>query len=148
MEIILYYNHSDRKALTKDLTDDLSINNVYFKDEVNRSSPILSLTSNVDLSMYNYLYIPDLDRYYYINDIKYSKQHIYINCSIDVLMSFRSDILQLTTIINRSSSSYNLYLDDDKFKLLNYETIRTLKFPNGFTDQQLIMGVVGKGGGN
>lgn len=54
--------------------------------------------------------------------------------TLDLLELYKSDILTSEAIIERSSSTYNMYLRDDIYKAYGYPLIGCKEFPNGFTD--------------
>ena len=53
---------------------------------------------------------------------------------LDLLELYKQDILDSTAIIDRSSSSYNMYLRDDIYQAFGYPIIGCKEFPSGFTD--------------
>lgn len=60
-------------------------------------NPILIIKSELDLiNLVNYCYIPDLERYYFINGIEPYPNGVYrLQCQVDVLESFKTDILKV-----------------------------------------------------
>ena len=54
--------------------------------------------------------------------------------SLDLLELYKADILESTSIIERSSSSYNMYLRDDLYSAYGYPLIGCKEFPNGFSN--------------
>ena len=54
--------------------------------------------------------------------------------SLDLLELYKNDILESTSIIERSSSSYNMYLRDDLYSAYGYPLIGCKEFPNGFSN--------------
>lgn len=130
----LYYNKSDKRYINKSLTliNDISIE---LKSDTSIINPTLILSYNSEVMQANYIYIPELDRYYYIDNIIASTQKLIVECSVDVLMSWRSKIDNMDVIVERSENVYNLYLPDEKFKLYNYPLIQTKKFNPTTTTQ-------------
>lgn len=55
----------------------------------------------------NHAYIPQFNRYYFVNDIKYSEGFWYVSCTVDVLASFRTSILNSTQFVTRSTIGYD-----------------------------------------
>ena len=145
MQANLYINNSDERYINKNLTPLLNNVELYFKDDEDILNPVLKVTSINDILGANYLYLNELDRYYYIRSVTYSKQYILLNCEVDVLMSHKRDLLIQEVILKRQSNKYNLYQDDNEFRVLQYEAIRTQEFPSGFspTTQAFVLGVVG-----
>lgn len=119
MEITLYQNVSERINLSKTLNNAFEISGVILKDNTSILSPSLILTNNktddnLNIFEYNYLYIPAFKRYYYIdNIIQISNKMWQIDCSVDVLMSFKDKILLQTAFIERNENEYNTMLVDD-----------------------------------
>ena len=113
MEIILYRNKSDRRALNKTLENPLTIANALL---LNGNDSILSpqlILTGVNVSDYNYAYIADLGRYYFITSIDVVDTRRYrISCDVDVLMSFTDDIKNLSVISTHAQSNFNRYLPD------------------------------------
>ena len=153
MQAIYYKNTSDERYVNKKIAELGRTNNFYFKDDTNITSPTFKVSDSNISEDCNYIYVSDVNRYYYIRNKIYSKQCIYLECEVDVLMSFKDAILKQKCIVRRNQYLFNTYQKDEKIKLYEYDAVRTLKFPYGFNfgNQQFIMGVVGSsiyGGGN
>lgn len=52
--------------------------------------------------------------------------------SLDLLELYKDDILESTSIIERSSSAYNMYLRDDLYSAYGYPLLGCKEFPSGF----------------
>lgn len=86
---------------------------------------------------YNYMYIEEFGRYYYINDIKSFRNKLWIiSATVDVLMSFSTDILSATAIIDKAQSENisNLYLDDGSFVMDSRKYNNVIEFPSGLNE--------------
>lgn len=142
MTITTYSNASEEHVLDKDITKINDSISVVLKDDTNVLNPTLITSQNISHT-FNYIYISDFDRYYYVKNITYSQQRFYIECAVDVLMSFNSEIKDLYVIANRSSSYYNVYQKDDTIPFENRNVISTQNFPSGFNSQALILAVNG-----
>jgi len=71
------------------------------------------IVANIDFK-YTYCYIPDFGRYYFVHDAVIIAQNRYqYNLVVDVLASFRNNILDSSLYVKRSATSYNLFLPDD-----------------------------------
>lgn len=64
------------------------------------------------IPLYNYAYISDFGRYYFIEDIRYEIGVWIISMRCDVLASFQDDILNSRQYVLRSSSDYNSSIAD------------------------------------
>lgn len=70
-----------------------------------------------------------------VNSIKNIGKGIWdVPMQLDLLELYKADILASTAIIERSSSSYNMYLRDDLYSAYGYPLLGCKEFPNGFTD--------------
>lgn len=81
-------------------------------DNCSLSTPSI-IVANIDFT-YSYCFIPDFGRYYFVHDSVILAQNRYqYNLIVDVLASFRTEILESSMYVKRSASSYNLFLPDD-----------------------------------
>lgn len=63
-------------------------------------APTLILSRSTYDKNYNYAYMPDLKRYYFINDVvNLNNDNVRINLQEDVLQTYKDDILNSTAII-------------------------------------------------
>ena len=93
--------------------------------------------SNPVIYNYNYMYIEEFGRYYFIDEIVSVRTGIWtIRASVDVLMSFKNDILQCECIIDKieNEANANLYLDDGSFVMDSRKYNEIKEFPNGLND--------------
>lgn len=95
MNIELYKTNSPKNKINK-LLNTATIIHAKLLNDINLQSPILLLQDNNNsfLTNYNYCYIPYFQRYYFIESMnKNINGLITIKLSVDVLMSFASDIM-------------------------------------------------------
>lgn len=111
MILRLYKNFSKHENSTKLPNTNYTEVNVTLKKATSLINPTF-LIQGVDLSV-NYCQLVDAGRYYFVNDITLGNANIYeLSCSIDVLATFRSQILNKTYLIERSASQYNTTFND------------------------------------
>lgn len=149
MEIKLCQNMSENNIINKNIVE-VDTATASIKGALSVEAPVLILAYDADLQDINYLKIAEFHRNYYITDIVNLTGGRYeIKAKTDVLESFKSDILALNAIIDKSpASKANLYLDDGSFVTENREFMRVLNFPNGFNDDgEYILITAGGGGG-
>ena len=151
MTITTYVNTADKYVLDKSsslTTKNLAVS-IQLKDDSNFINPTI-IISNSLYHDFNYCYIAEFDRYYYVKDITYSQQRYYVQLEVDVLMSFKTEIAKLKVIANRSSSYYNTYQKDDSIPFENRSIISTQPFSAGFGGESMLLAVNGGGigGGN
>lgn len=62
----------------------------------------------------NYVYIPEFNRYYFINDIISIRTNMWrLNMHVDVLMSYKNQIKQMNAFVNRNEFEYDEMVKDD-----------------------------------
>lgn len=127
----LYVNNSPVEKIGKDLTGSHTINDVVLKRDTSILKPVLLVNSAQDIYTYNYMYISEFGRYYFIDDIRSVNNNMWeISAHVDVLETYKSQILGNQAVIKRQSAKYNTYLNDPEWKTYAYEQIVAFKFPS------------------
>lgn len=141
----LYFNKSDKRSIGKILSAVASIS-VELKEDTSITDPVFILRDASQYLPSNYIFVPDLARYYFINNVTLSHQRALIECHVDVLESYKEDLKTHTVILDRQQYDYNLYLDDPEFKIYQPTNVMTFNFPKGFdaTKQEYLLTVVGR----
>lgn len=144
MNLIFYVNVSERYALNKSLNEIFRTTGK-LKENTDIINPIYILKKSNNLQSVNYCFDVETGRYYFIQNIRKNIGGFWeIECSVDVLMSFRDGINNLDIVAKRQENTYNTYLNDPEFKTYNYPRITQKKFPIGFTsDSHIILTVAG-----
>ena len=128
---VLFYSHNKRINSLKTPTDGVTISCV-LKDNCSVTSPVLELKTN-GYPAYNYAYIADFNRYYYINDWTYYRGIWSCNLSVDVLTSWRSNILGTTAFVEYSTSNYSLDYTDNRIMSTQEKEISVSEIPSDLT---------------
>lgn len=122
MLTVTLYKFAKRRNSTKqpastDTHKDLS---ALMKSPSSVITPVITVKDNP--VGYNYVYISDFSRYYFINDISYSlgEWTLYLTC--DALASFKTTLGGLSAYILRSASNKNGYLKDKIYPLTGKHT--------------------------
>lgn len=139
-----YYNKSDKRYANKTLEvvyDDVELTYI---DKTDITNPVIKLGKAMEPLAYNYVYIPEFKRYYYMSQPTYEAGFYKIQLHCDVLMSFYDYYKNRNAIVKRNENLFDRYLQDEKIKVRNYDCIRTIQFPHGFESLNIILGVVGK----
>lgn len=101
----------------------------------------------VDITSFNYFQVPDFgNRYYFVVPplMTRNENTFEVTGQVDVLMSFKEDILNANGIIERNENEFMKYITDSKYTVLNYERIQTKLFPNSFpTNGEFVLIVAG-----
>ena len=129
MELKLYNTVSSNNTINKVLTDEVTFD-IKFKDVANIQSPVIKINSK-NLITSNYAFIPDFNRYYFIEQIIIESNNInslYMKC--DLLETYKEDILNSVGLIEVSKDGDD-YLDigyDNEIKkdVLIYESDKEL----------------------
>ena len=136
MNISLFINLSDNRNMTKSLTGEKTYD-CTIKRETGVVNPVIMITSTDDLRGYNYVYVPLYKRYYYAS-VTVGPNNVYtFNCNVDVLMSYKSQVLPKQAIIKRSASLYNLYMPDNNFYISSKVRRQIKTFSGGFDNSAL-----------
>lgn len=124
---------SNRFTLQGTLKNQTSVTNITV--EIEKSNPVIY--------GYNYMYIDEFQRWYFIDDIiNISANRWIIKASVDVLMSFKNDILSTSAVIDKAENEFtaNLYLDDGSFVMDSRKYNQVKEFPSGLnTDGSYIL---------
>lgn len=105
MDIKFYNTKTPKNYLMKVLSDEMALS-ISFKDKVNIINPVLIIKSDTFLN-YNYVYMEDLKRYYFIDTITFLNKNTYeLTLSLDVLMSYKDDILNSKGYVLKSNNNY------------------------------------------
>ena len=128
----LYYNSSDINYTNKAVEYIGDIMQLHFKEPSEIQNPTIYISREYNVKRANYIYIPDLHRYYFITKCDMEHQRYILTCKCDVLCSFFQYLKKKTCISKRSSNKFNLYINDDKLNLRAETRTLTFPFPNGF----------------
>lgn len=133
MEIKLYKTSSPRKKLVKELSDGITLTGT-LRGQSSVMSPSLQI-QDIAVIGYNYCYIPDFGRYYYINGINALRANLFeLSLGIDVLMTYAEAIRKNAAIVDKVQNfgaAYN-YINDGSFVNSNRMKQDIVNFPHGF----------------
>lgn len=125
MNILLYKTTNANNDLNKTISDKVELVGT-LRDASSVITPSILIQSNP--IGYNYAYIPEFGRYYYIKNITAFRKGAYIvDLKCDVLMTYREEILNMSGIVSRLTDGDAYATRDIKTKCL--ETHRRLDFP-------------------
>ena len=116
----MYNNKSGNNVVTKTLSSEKEMNGVFLKNDTSIINPVF-LLSGFDVSQFtdfNYLYVPSFHRYYFINNfVAKTGKIVEISAHVDVLMSYKSDILNYDAYVDRQENKNNRYLVDNQLPI-------------------------------
>lgn len=100
------------------------------------ASPVIELDigTTTNPAAYNYCYIPDFDRYYYISDWTWIENRLWeASLVTDVLATFRDEIGASTLYVLRSASAYDGAINDIYYPAKVSSTFQTVQQATPFT---------------
>ena len=144
MKIILYNNHSENNKLNKTIVKIVELQG-YLREQTSLVNPQIMIEFHPDqfegyvkddnqvyvvhngikitwdtfINNYvlsaNYVYIPDFNRYYFINDITSVRQNLWrLSLHVDVLMSYKNEINNTNAFVSRNEFNYDPMVRDDE----------------------------------
>ena len=85
MEIRLYNNISDNRTIRKKLLNEFSLTGT-LRDSCSLIEPVINIESS-NVLRFNYAYIPDFQRYYFVKEITNLRKNIWtLELEVDPLM--------------------------------------------------------------
>ena len=131
MTIKLYKYHGDNRKIEKPIELVQTINNATIVESMDIINPVIILEVGqtfASVVSFNYIYIQDLKRYYYVNNIEImSNGYIKIQCHVDVLKTYSKDILGSTQYVKRQQHKCTVQLADSEY---NIKSNRNLTIKN------------------
>lgn len=142
--ITLQKNLSDERTIGKTITSIATMTGT-LREESSIIDPVILISADLsDLTECNYMTIPDFGRSYYIRNIESVRANLVrITGHVDVLESFKSEILANNAIVSKQMVDWNLYLDDGTFRVYNNMRVQCKKFPNSFPAPQFYFALTG-----
>ena len=142
MDIILYNTVSDKRNLTKTLTDPLTLS-ISMKEPTQYKPFDVELSKGTGAAAKNYAFVPDLQSYYFLSTKEYGNGYLKLSFTLDVRMTFAPQIRALSGTVARNENVKNGYIMDGAYKSLIYKKVVTRPFPNGMTNDSLVLMTVG-----
>lgn len=144
MFINLYRNTSPPNYVNKSITEVISLEGT-LREPTSIIDPVVIVERDSPMG-FNYVHIPIFNRYYFVTGISSEVSNlIAIAMHVDVLMTYKDEIMQMNAIIKRQENQYNLFLDDGIFKAYQNTKHKVIKFPIGFTQFSYILALAGNG---
>ena len=106
---VTFYNFSKRRNSTKRPSGGTSYT-CLLKEDTSTARPSIAIKWNGSSSApagFNYCYIPDFGRYYWVNSWTYSERQWIAACSVDVLATYKTEIGGSSKYVLRAASDYD-----------------------------------------
>ena len=120
MVTIKLYSFSKKKNSTKQPTGSGTDFSCLIKTGSSIIEPVVLLKDNP--TGYNYAYISDFGRYYFVTDISYQIGEWALSLTVDPMASFKTEISTLTPYVVRSASTKDGYIKDSAYPLTGAHT--------------------------
>lgn len=144
MTVIFYKYDGIKNKINKTLENGLTVNDVIMQNDFDITNFDLLIKNTGFSSEYNYCYVQDLGRYYFIESVERMNGTIYkIRLSVDVLKSFSSQIENTHAIITKSKNPDDNFVDCEKSE--NY-TSEVLNLTDNFNHSGNLILVTSLGG--
>lgn len=150
------FNFSKRFNSTKvpTLGSGTSFTNVNLKDECSIFDPVITFAVSsfsvptIAPTLYNYVSIPKFQRYYFIDDWVYVNGVWEAHLSIDVLGTYKTSIGNMSTLVERSASSYDGNVMDSFYPRTVNSSISSVSMASAFygvapSNGTFVLGIVG-----
>lgn len=130
--IQLMLNTEPYNKIQKSPTVIITVNGT-LKDDCSLIDPEVIIDRAEAITDANYAYIEAFGRYYFIKNVEAYRTGLWlVSLHCDVLMTYASGILSSPAIVARSSSNFNMMMNDDHYYTQENPMIFTKAFPNGF----------------
>lgn len=121
MNIELYRCKSPKNKLNKTLEKTVTISATIYEYEQNRNRLSFRFTVS-DVGEFNYIYIPDYERYYFVESVSLSENGVNVyECECDYLMTYKTLINQLSVKCKGSTKKFitnNVIIDRKESNVL------------------------------
>ncbi len=139
----IFKTKSAPNVVNKVLTEVVAFDEVIFKEDTSLLNPTIIINGVSNSSSYNiedigtsnYFSIPKVNRYYFITDITMmSGGRVAITGKVDVLMTFKTDIIGSTQLIVRQEKKTNNFLIDTDIPLSSKKQVIEHEFGESIVD--------------
>lgn len=127
--VVIYMNNSGDDYLDKNLSGATTVS-CNFKQPVDIENPTIYISATDAYDQYNYCYIAEFGRYYWMKPVAGNGQTITFECESDPLMSFKGQIRSCPAVIARNPWHFDLYLPDNRLPIETRTASAVKKFPN------------------
>lgn len=144
--VVTFYNVSeDPKKVNKTLGGAIGAKSGELHAKTNNLKLSIKLPGTVYnvVKQSNYVFIDTFTKYYYLESYDIENNCIIINLNQDVLMSYKTQIREITATIARNENDYNGYLKDVNYNAVAYEGVQYKHFPYAMDDISCILVTVG-----
>lgn len=149
---VTFYSFDKKRNSTKVPTGGTQVA-VTLKEPCAFLNPSLRLTLDTWNFEWNYCYIPDFSRYYYVEETTLLARNLcQVDLSVDALGSFRVEILASSQYVLRAAQGYDEDIIDMMYpakagRKVNFQEIGIKPVINQYTTGTYVLGAIGKSNG-
>ena len=134
--ISLFKTASENNRVVKVLTDEKQLSGE-LRNQTSVLNPTIRIESSDNISGYNYCYISEFGRYYYITDIVSVRTNCWVvSLRCDVLMSYKDEIQSMNVILNNTQETgLSNYLASPNWVNLVKTKTDIKVFPSGLSER-------------
>lgn len=120
MTINLYSITEDPRTMPKTLPEPVVFTGHLRDEQVDVMQPSILMTGTPS-QVYNYAYLPDFNRYYFVDPpITERTGIVRLQLHVDVLQSYYASIMTAPVILDRASEGYDAFVPDGRRKFYGY----------------------------
>lgn len=134
MNLKLYTNVSEKNCIGKKLINETDFQGV-LREQSSIINPVIKVQST-ELPDFNYAYVPDFKRYYFIVGIRNISTNIWeLSLGVDVLESFKSSLAtQLVILSDTQITGATNYISGDQWVTNVKTNTEIIPFPAGLLE--------------
>lgn len=134
--ISLFKTVSENNRVVKTLTDEKRLSGE-LRNQTSVLNPSIIIESADNISTYNFAYISEFGRYYYITDIMSIRTNCWVvSMRCDVLMSYKDEIRSMNVILNNTQETgLSNYLSSPNWVNLVKTKTDIKTFPKGLSNE-------------
>lgn len=127
MTVRFYSTKSDRKQINKEIGNEIGGSaSVRIKENTSVFSPVLELRKDTvgNWQSVNYAYIEEFRRWYFIDNVELRNDGLVsVSLTVDVLYTYRKDLVSSQFMIARSESLWSKYYIDNEYPLMSRRVV-------------------------
>lgn len=131
-----FYNFSKRKNSTKIPTGTHTTLSCELNDNFNLidGDIVVNTGRTGNPKIYTYCYIQEFSRYYFVNNWSYQNGLWYVTLTVDVLATYKTNILNTTAFITYAQAAFNSHILDKRIQQVGIATKHISSGNNRFFD--------------
>ena len=150
---VTFYNFSKKRNSTKQPSGGTTYTTCLLKDDTTTARPSIAIKWNGSSSApasWNYCYIADFGRYYWVDTWAYVDRQWVASCTVDVLATYKTEIGASSKYVLRSASTFDKYAPDNKYVPIYPLAVSTwamtgIAWATTFDGGRFVVGIVGQG---